>query len=113
MHACVLVLFTSGCQREGTVYSLRETSRLFGASLCLASVMKEKERREQREREEEEEEEEEVGQGRNVHSEAQIDAKQLLNSCKVEQLLGRRGERDGGDERSRKRQRDPGDMLKY
>lgn len=32
-----------------------------------------------------------------MHSEAQIDAKQLLNSCKVEQLLGRRGERDGGD----------------
>lgn len=37
------------------------------------------------------------GQGRNMHSEAQIDAKQLLNSCKVEQLLGRRGARDGGD----------------
>lgn len=32
---------------------------------------------------------EEDGQGRNLHSEAQIDAKQLLNSCKVEQLLGR------------------------
>lgn len=60
-----------------------------------------------------EQEEEEVGQGRNLHSEAQIDAKQLLNSCKVEQLLGRQRERDGGDERSRKRQRDPGDMLKY
>lgn len=43
----------------------------------------------------EREEEEEDGQGRNLHSEAQIDAKQLLNSCKVEQLLGRRGERDG------------------
>lgn len=41
---------------------------------------------------------EEDGQGRNLHSEAQIDAKQLLNSCKVEQLLGRRGWRDGGDE---------------
>ena len=38
---------------------------------------------------------EEDGQGRNLHSEAQIDAKQLLNSCKVEQLPGRRGERDG------------------
>ena len=55
MHACVLVLFTSGCQREGTVYSLRETSRLFGASLCLALVIKEKERSEQRGREEDEE----------------------------------------------------------
>lgn len=49
MHACVHVLFTSVCQREGAVYSLRETSRLFGASLCLASVMKEKERREESE----------------------------------------------------------------
>lgn len=58
-------------------------------------------------------EEEEVVQGRNLHSEAQIDAKQLLNSCKVEQLLGRWRERDGGDERSRKTQGDPGDMLKY
>ncbi len=44
------------------------------------------------------EREEEDGQGGNLHSEAQIDAKQLLNSCKVEQLLGRRGERDGEDE---------------
>lgn len=35
------------------------------------------------------EREEKDGQGRNLHSEAQIDAKQLLNSCKVEQLLGR------------------------
>lgn len=33
-----------------------------------------------------------------MHSEAQIDAKQLLNSCKVEQLLGRRGRMSGGDE---------------
>lgn len=35
-------------------------------------------------------------QGRNLHSEAQIDAKQLLNSCEVkQQLLGRQGRRDG------------------
>lgn len=56
------------------------------------------------------------GQGRNLHSEAQIDAKQLLNSCKVEQLLGRRETRertresDGGDEgmndQERERERD-------
>ena len=41
------------------------------------------------------EREEEERQGRNLPSEAQINAKQLLNSCKVEQLLGSRRERDG------------------
>lgn len=74
------------------VYSLRKTSRLFGATVCLASSKcKRKTRRKERgEREKEKSEREEKdGQGRNLHSEAQIDAKQLLNSCKVEQLLGR------------------------
>lgn len=60
---------------------------------CVSGIleMQEEERKKESERGEED------GQGRNMHSEAQIDAKQLLNSCKVEQLLGRRGERDGGD----------------
>lgn len=48
------------------------------------------------------------GQGRNLHSEAQIDAKQLLNSCKVEQLPGRRGERDGGDEGMKDQEKETG-----
>lgn len=67
----------------------------------------------------EEEKEEERSQGRNLHSEAQIDAKQLLNRCKVEQLLGRRGKMSGGDEgmrdeeRGSERGRGPGDVLKY
>lgn len=56
--------------------------------------------------EEKEEEKEEHSQGRNLHSEAQIDAKQLLNSCKVEQLLGRRGKRSGGDEGMRDEERE-------
>lgn len=38
--------------------------------------------------------EEEDGQGRNLHADAQIDAKQLLNSCNVEHLLRRQEERD-------------------
>lgn len=64
------------------------------------------------------EQEEEDGQGRNLHSEAQIDAKQLLNSCKVEQLLGRRGERDGEMKGwtikgETDREGGPGEMLKY
>lgn len=54
----------------------------------------------------EEVEEEEHSQGRNLHSEAQMDAKQLLNSCKVEQLLGRRGKRSGGDEGMRDEERE-------
>lgn len=62
--------------------------------------------------------EEKDGQGRNLHSEAQIDAKQLLNSCKVEQLLGRQGERErwgdeGMNDQERHRQKGPGEMLKY
>lgn len=43
-------------------------------------------------------------QGRNLHS--QIDAKQLLKSCKVEQLLGRRGKMSGGDEGMRDEERE-------
>lgn len=64
--------------------------------LCVWHLRNARGRREgRREREKEKSEREEKdGQGRNLHSEAQIDAKQLLNSCKVEQLLGRRGERD-------------------
>lgn len=52
---------------------------------CVSGIleMQEEERKARRKWEEED------GQGRNLHSEAQIDAKQLLNSCKVEQLLGR------------------------
>lgn len=34
---------------EDAVYSLRETSKLFGAAVCLASVKKEEERREESE----------------------------------------------------------------
>lgn len=80
---------------------MRKTSRLFGAAVCLAFLeMQEKERKR------------EVGrggsQGRNLHSEAQIDAKQLLNSCKVEQLLGRRGKRNGGDEGMKDQERETG-----
>lgn len=45
-------------------------------------------------------------QGRNLHSEAQIDAKQLLNSCKVEQLLWRRGKGGRGDEGMRDEERE-------
>lgn len=73
----------SGKDVEETVYSLRKTSRLFGAVSGILEMQEERE-------EERSERGEEDGQGRNLHSEAQIDAKQLLNSCKVEQLLGRR-----------------------
>lgn len=81
---------------------MRKTSRLFGAAAWLVFLeMQEKERKR------------EVGrgggsQGRNLHSEVQIDAKQLLNSCKVEQLLGRRGERNGGDEGMKDQERETG-----
>lgn len=78
---------------------MRKTSRLFGAAVCLAFLeIQEKERKKEVERG--------GSQGRNLHSEAQIDAKQLLNSCKVEQLLGRRGERNGVDEGMKDQERE-------
>ena len=69
------------------VYSWSETSRVL--ELCCASGILEVHEAERGERKCGPR-----GQGGNLHAEAQIDAKQLLNSCKVEQLLGRRGERD-------------------
>lgn len=49
VRLCVFAPFTSGCQREDAVYSLRGTSKLFGAAVCLALVKKEEERREESE----------------------------------------------------------------
>jgi len=93
MCASFIAEWMSGKDLRETVDSLRRILRLFGTSVyhCLRKAS----RRQKKEGVMKSEREEKDGQGINLHSEAQIDAKQLLNSCKVEQLLGRQEERDG------------------